>query len=258
LKGRFRRDGATEAIMAAKEIIVKKYVVRLSSFLPAAVYRTRLAAEVIFRRVLRDGRTAALLLPSERRSAHLIAFLAIEFVRLISPGVPTAAAFSAEKINIRSGAKRFDASVKLVGLSGMLSTARYDQFLHAAPQARVSCSKQQTILCVLLGSVSQPSAITSVEIGLHPHEGARTLLQSDIVVMDNLPAHKGARVEQLIKSAGAELRYLLPYSPDMNAIEKAFSKLKTYLRKIAERTVGGLMMALEACADIFKSAEWGC
>jgi len=81
------------------------------------------------------------------------------------------------------------------------------------------------------------------------------LSQGDIVVMDNLPAHKGARVEQLIKSAGAELRYLPPYSPDMNPIEKAFSKLKAYLRKIAERTVAGLMRALEASADIFKSAE---
>src|SRR5208337_4128859 len=70
-----------------------------------------------------------------------------------------------------------------------------------------------------------------------------------------LPAHKGARVEQLIKSAGAELRYLPPYSPDMNPIEKAFSKLKAYLRKIAERTVAGLMRALEACAEIFKPAE---
>jgi transposase len=57
-----------------------------------------------------------------------------------------------------------------------------------------------------------------------------TLSQGDIVVMDNLPAHKGARVEQLIKSAGAELRYLPPYSPDMSPIEKAFSKLKAYLR----------------------------
>jgi len=63
-----------------------------------------------------------------------------------------------------------------------------------------------------------------------------TLSQGDIV-MDNLPAHKGARVEQLIKCAGAEMRYLPPYSPDMNPIEKAFSKLKAYLRKIAERTV---------------------
>ena len=51
------------------------------------------------------------------------------------------------------------------------------------------------------------------------------------------------------------MRYLPPYSPDMNPIEKAFSKLKAYLRKIAERTVAGLMRALEACAEIFKPAE---
>jgi transposase len=67
--------------------------------------------------------------------------------------------------------------------------------------------------------------------------------------------HKGPHVEELIKATGAELRYLPPYSPDMNPIEKAFSKLKAYLRKIAERTVAGLMRALENCANIFKPAE---
>ena len=82
-----------------------------------------------------------------------------------------------------------------------------------------------------------------------------TLSQGDVVVMDNLSSHKGPRVEQLIKAAGAELRYLPPYSPDMNPIEKAYSKLKAFLRKIAERSVAGLMRALEACANIFKSAE---
>jgi transposase len=55
--------------------------------------------------------------------------------------------------------------------------------------------------------------------------------------------------------AGAELRYLPPYSPDMNPIEKAYSKLKAFLRKIAERTVAGLLIALDACADIFKPAQ---
>ena len=82
-----------------------------------------------------------------------------------------------------------------------------------------------------------------------------TLSKGDVVVMDNLSSHKGPRVEQLIKAAGAQLRYLPPYSPDMNPIEKAYSKLKAFLRKIAERTVAGLMSALEACADIFKPVE---
>jgi transposase len=51
------------------------------------------------------------------------------------------------------------------------------------------------------------------------------------------------------------LRYLPPYSPDMNPIENVFSKLKATLRKLAKRTVAGLMRTLEACSDIFKSAE---
>lgn len=82
-----------------------------------------------------------------------------------------------------------------------------------------------------------------------------TLSKGDIVVMDNLPAHKGPRVGELIEAAGAELRYLPPYSPDMNPIEKAFSKLKAHLRKIAERSVPALLRTLESCADIFKPAE---
>ena len=81
------------------------------------------------------------------------------------------------------------------------------------------------------------------------------LSKGDIVVMDNLSSHKGPKVEQLIKGVGAELRYLPPYSPDMNPIEKAYSKLKAFLRKIAERTIAGLMTALDACADIFIPAE---
>ena len=51
------------------------------------------------------------------------------------------------------------------------------------------------------------------------------------------------------------MRYLPPYSPDMNPIEKAYSKLKAYLRKVAERTVAGLVSALEACAGIFTPAQ---
>jgi transposase len=84
---------------------------------------------------------------------------------------------------------------------------------------------------------------------------APTLSKGDVVVMDNLSSHKGPRVEQLIKAVGAELRYLPPYSPDMNPIEKAFSKLKAFLRKIAERSVAGLMNALETCVKIFKPNE---
>ncbi len=81
------------------------------------------------------------------------------------------------------------------------------------------------------------------------------LSPGDIVVMDNLSSHKGDRVGELFAAAGAELRYLPPYSPDMNPIEKAFSKLKAHLCKIAERTVAGLIGALETCASVFLPVE---
>jgi transposase len=73
---------------------------------------------------------------------------------------------------------------------------------------------------------------------------APALRPGDIVVMDNLAAHRGAAVECAIRAAGAELRYLPAYSPDLNPIEKMFSKLKAYLRKAAARTVDRLYEAM--------------
>ena len=73
---------------------------------------------------------------------------------------------------------------------------------------------------------------------------APTLRPGDIVVMDNLPCHKTAGGERLIRAAGAEVRYLPAYSPDLNPIEKLFSKLKAALRKAAARTVDGLIDAM--------------
>ena len=67
-----------------------------------------------------------------------------------------------------------------------------------------------------------------------------TLRPGDIVVMDNLSAHKRSEVRTLIEGAGCLLLYLPPYSPDMNPIELAFSKLKSLLRKAGKRTVDGL------------------
>ncbi|WP_408871252.1 transposase, partial [Gluconobacter kondonii] len=67
-----------------------------------------------------------------------------------------------------------------------------------------------------------------------------TLKPGDIVVMDNLPAHKLPAAQKAIEQAGAELMFLPPYSPDFNPIEMAFSKLKALLRAKAERTVSAL------------------
>ncbi|MEO9629315.1 MAG: transposase, partial [Sulfitobacter sp.] len=76
-----------------------------------------------------------------------------------------------------------------------------------------------------------------------------------IVIMDNLPAHKAEGVRLAIEQAGAELRYLPPYSPDFNPIEMAFSKLKAVMRSKAERTVDGLWDAVGAVIPLFKPDE---
>jgi transposase len=73
---------------------------------------------------------------------------------------------------------------------------------------------------------------------------APSLRPGDIVVMDNLACHKSAQVARLIAGAGAEVRYLPAYSPDLNPIERMFSKLKQWLRSAAVRTVEGLFGAL--------------
>ena len=82
-----------------------------------------------------------------------------------------------------------------------------------------------------------------------------TLASGDIVVMDNLPAHKIAGVRDAIEKAGATLLFLTPYSPDFNPIENAFSKLKALLRAKAERTVSALWDAVAAVLDLFTPDE---
>jgi transposase len=83
---------------------------------------------------------------------------------------------------------------------------------------------------------------------------APALRPGDIVVMDNLPAHKVAGVRQAIEAQGAEC-YLPPYSPDLNPIEQAFAKLKALLRKAAERTVDGLWTTIGKLLNLFLPAE---
>jgi transposase len=78
-----------------------------------------------------------------------------------------------------------------------------------------------------------------------------TLSPGDRVVMDNLGSHKVAGVREAIEAAGASLMYLPPYSPDRNPIEMMFSKLKTLLRKAAERSIDALWTTIGALLDQF-------
>lgn len=82
-----------------------------------------------------------------------------------------------------------------------------------------------------------------------------TLKPGDIVIMDNLPAHKAAGVRDAIERAGATFSLLPPYSPDFNPIENAFSKLKALLRAKAERTISALWNAVGSMVKLFSPDE---
>ena len=82
------------------------------------------------------------------------------------------------------------------------------------------------------GPIDSPSFLAYVEQVLVP-----TLRAGDVVVLDNLAAHKQPEVRSAIEHVGAHLRFLPPYSPDLNPIEQVFAKLKAMLRKAAERSL---------------------
>lgn len=84
---------------------------------------------------------------------------------------------------------------------------------------------------------------------------APALAPNDIVIMDNLAAHKVAGVREAIESAGAWLFYLPPYSPDLNPIEMAFAKLKTLRRRTAARTRNALWDGIAGALDQFAPDE---
>ena len=103
---------------------------------------------------------------------------------------------------------------------------------------------------VINGPVNGDLFVAYIEQQLVP-----TLRPGDIVVMDNLSSHKRVGVREAIEAAGAELRYLPPYSPDFNPIEKAFSKLKALARKEENRTIAALEEFLGDVLDCYSPEE---
>ena len=81
------------------------------------------------------------------------------------------------------------------------------------------------------------------------------LREGDVVVMDNLSSHKRARTRELIEQAGAELRFLPPYSPDLNPIEMVFSKIKQLLRSMACRTKDALWRSMQSVLDRVTASD---
>lgn len=103
---------------------------------------------------------------------------------------------------------------------------------------------------VLDGPMNGEAFLVYVEKILAP-----ALQPGDIVVMDNLAAHKVQGVRSQIEAAGARLLYLPPYSPDLNPIEMAFAKLKALLRGAAERSVEGLWSRIGQLLEAFSAEE---
>lgn len=113
---------------------------------------------------------------------------------------------------------------------------------------------------VLDGPIDGASFLAWVEQFLCPALGP-----GDVVIADNLQSHKVAGVQEAIEAVGATILYLPPYSPDFNPIEKLFSKVKSLLKKAAERTqealwqeIGRLLDGVtpDECANYFKSAGY--
>lgn len=118
-----------------------------------------------------------------------------------------------------------------------------------------------TAPCVFDGPINGESFLRYVEQFLLP-----TLKPGDIVIMDNLGSHKGESVRAAIRTAGARLLFLPPYSPDLNPIEQVFAKLKHLLRKAKERTlqatwqrIGSLLQTFQPkeCANYLRNAGYG-
>jgi transposase len=100
------------------------------------------------------------------------------------------------------------------------------------------------------GATDTETFVAFVRDGLVPH-----LAPGQVVVLDNLPAHKSPQVDALIEAAGARVLRLPPYSPDFNPIEMAIAKVKSILRKLARRTVAALLEAIDRAVDAITADD---
>jgi transposase len=103
---------------------------------------------------------------------------------------------------------------------------------------------------IINGPLNRAVFDTYIETQLAP-----TLAKGDVVILDNLAVHKSAKAAQCLKEKGAWFLFLPAYSPDLNPIEQAFSKLKAHLRKAGARTFEALCQAIGEICDLFEPQE---
>jgi len=103
---------------------------------------------------------------------------------------------------------------------------------------------------VLDGPMTRAAFNVYVETQLAP-----TLDKGDVVILDNLGSHKSEAATECLKARGAWFLFLPPYSPDLNPIEMAFSKLKAHMRAAKARTYGALLKAIGDICGLFEPEE---
>ena len=125
-------------------------------------------------------------------------------------------------------------------------------FGHWQTTTLIAALDRQGIRCsaVIDGAVNAAIFEAFVEQVLRPQ-----LRPGDVVVLDNLSSHKRPRTRQLIESAGAQLLFLPPYSPDLNPIELVFSKLKQLIRSLTCRTRDALWNMIQPILDRVTSQD---
>jgi transposase len=168
-----------------------------------------------------------------------------------------------ERVQQQRAAYRHELAGEVVGRLKFLdesgsNIAMTRLFGRAAPGARIYEGTPHNygqnismLACLSVAGVSAPmtieGAVDALAFVAYVTEVlAPTLAKEDVVVMDNLSAHKAAGVREAVEGRGAKLIYLPPYSPDLNPIEKCWSKIKTYLRGAKARSREGLEAALQA------------
>jgi transposase len=173
--------------------------------------------------------------------------------------------YASERDSERVQSRRADYQAEIVAISGRLkfldeagsNLAMTRLYGRAAPGARVFDSVPQNygenitmLACLSEAGLSAPMTVEGAVDGtvflVYVEQIlAPTLSPGDVVIMDNLGAHKVKGIKEAIEGRGAKVIYLPPYSPDLNPIEKCWSKVKTYLRAAKARTRQALEKALK-------------
>ncbi len=186
--------------------------------------------------------------------------------------------YASERDLERVQARRGEYQTEIAAISGRLkfldeagsNIAMTRLYGRAAPGVRVYDATPQNygenmtmLACLSEDGLSAPMTVTGavdgqvflayVEQVLTP-----TLSASDVVIMDNLGAHKVKGVREAIEARGAKVIYLPPYSPDLNPIEKCWSKIKTYLRAAKARTRQALEQALKEALLLVTEKDARC